>query len=319
MRTGILFAFLLSASLPFASLSFSQVVAAGYTSPAPVSVAPGQIATFYVAGLTSSAGVTAIVQQMSGITAAPVQSIRSEPLCPTVTSIVISGCGTLTAVTVQIPYELLPFCPSCAEPVIATPPVLLISQNGQGASAIQLNPLEDEVHVITQCDAALGASAEPNYTGLPCSPVVTHADGSVVSATSPANAGEALTAWVFGLGQTNPASVTGEPAKMAPAAEQFYLDFNYSINALPAKPFTGDPDQVPVTPSYAGLAPGFIGLYQVNFTVPAGPPNGIGRCATPGSYGPGANVIQSNLTVSIGGQFSFDGAGICVATPIPVD
>jgi hypothetical protein len=30
---------------------------------------------------------------------------------------------------------------------------------------------------------------------------------------------------------------------------------------------------------------------------------------------PGSNVVQSNLTVSIGGTFSFDGAGICVAVP----
>jgi len=29
--------------------------------------------------------------------------------------------------------------------------------------------------------------------------------------------------------------------------------------------------------------------------------------------------VLSNLTVSFGGGFSFDGAGICVATQIPVD
>lgn len=165
----------------------------------------------------------------------------------------------------------------------------------------------------------MGAKPGPNYTGLPCAPLVTHADGSLVSAISPANAGEALTAWVFGLGSTTPAAATGQIARAAPAAEQFYLDFNYSINALATKPFTGDPDRVPLKPAYAGLAPGYVGLYQVNFTVPEGPANGIGRCATPGSYAPGTNVIQSNLTVSIGGQFSFDGAGICVATQIPVD
>ena len=70
---------------------------------------------------------------------------------------------------------------------------------------------------------------------------------------------------------------------------------------------------------YAGLAPGYVGLYQVNFTVPLGPQNGIAHCALPGSFAPGSNVPQSNLTVSIGGQFSFDGAGICVDTQIPVD
>jgi hypothetical protein len=57
----------------------------------------------------------------------------------------------------------------------------------------------------------------------------------------------------------------------------------------------------------------------VNFTVPQGAQNGAAHCALPGSFAPGSNVPQSNLTVSIGGQFSFDGAGICVSTQIPVD
>ena len=31
---------------------------------------------------------------------------------------------------------------------------------------------------------------------------------------------------------------------------------------------------VAATPSFSGLAPGFVGLYQVNFAVPAGAPSG---------------------------------------------
>lgn len=106
---------------------------------------------------------------------------------------------------------------------------------------------------------------------------------------------------------------------MAPAAETFNLDFNYSINALATKPVQTSPDRILIHPLFAGLAPGYVGLYQVNFTVPQGPQNGIAHCALPGSFAPGSNVPQSNLTVSIGGQFSFDGAGICVNTQIPVD
>jgi len=315
MRVGAFFAFLLSGSL----LVAQSIVGSGYQSPAPVSVAPGQIATFYAAGLSSTTGLTATLQQQSVTTAVPIRSVQSISLCPDVTSVLVSTCGSLTAVTVQIPYELTPFCPLCASPVVATPPLLVIGQGGKNTSAFELNPLEDEIHVLTSCDVAIGAKPAPNYTGLPCAPYVTHSDGTLVSAASPANPGEGLTAWVFGLGETIPDGLTGQPAQAAPAAEQFYLDFNYSINALPAKPFTSDPDRVPLKPLYAGLAPGYVGLYQVNFTVPAGPPNGIGRCAALGTNGPGGNVIQSNLTVSIGGQFSFDGAGICVATQIPVD
>ena len=297
------------------------LVGAGYGFPAPVSVAPGQIATLYVAGLSSLTGITATLSQSTGLTPAPIQSIQVFDKCPDLIGNFISGCGTLAGVTVQIPYELTPVCPLCARPVSASPPTLFISQNGQNATAIELNPLADEVHVLTACDVALGSPSPltQNLTGLPCTPLVTHANGTLVSAASPANAGEALTAWVYGLGQTTPAATTGQPAKAVPAAETFNLDFNYQVNALATKPFTGEKDRVPLTPLYAGLAPGYVGLYQVNFIVPPQPPNGTPQCALSGTFAAGANVAQSNFTVSIGGQFSFDGAGICVATQIPVD
>jgi len=315
MHKGIFFGFVLSSSL----LVAQTLVGAGYVAPAPVSVAPGQIATFYVPGVqlalinTPPGTPPTVTLQQNGAntTTAPIQSVRVVSQCPDVTAISVSTCGSLTAITVQIPYELVPYCPLCARPVSATPPLLTISRNGQALTSIELNPLADEVHVLTACDVALGPPtlSQPNLTGLPCAPLVTHENGSLVSATNPAAGGEALTAWVFGLGQTTPAAATGQPAKMAPTAETFYLDFNYTLNALPTKPFTGEPDRIVPTPLFSGLAPGYVGLYQVNFTVPPPPPNGIAHCSVPGS----------NLTVSIGGQFSFDGAGICVATQIPVD
>jgi uncharacterized protein (TIGR03437 family) len=317
MLKGILCGFLLSVPL------FSQtIVGSGYTAPAPVSVAPGQVATFFVAGLASPlTGITAMLQQNGGSTPAPVQSVRPVSLCPDLAGTSVS-CGTLTAVTVQIPYELVPACPLCARPVSAVPPTLVIAQNGQTGTAIELNPLGDEVHVLTSCDVVLGVPSTPrplNLTGLPCTPIVTHADGSAVSAAKPANAGEELVIWAFGLGQTNPPAATGQASAMAPAGGTFYLNFDYAVNALATKPFIGSPDRIPLTPAFAGLAAGYVGLYQINFVVPPGPPNGIAQCALPGTVAPGGNAAQSNLTVSIGGQFSFDGAGICVVTQIPVD
>jgi len=310
--------------LIFNSLLFSQsVIVSGYTAPGPVSVAPGQIATFYVqlpSGVSANIIGVTLLQQGSTNTNVPLQSLRTVSECPGSTAVSQPACASLLAVTVQIPSELVPYCPLCARPVSATPPLLIINQGGQPPAVIELNPLADEVHVLTACDVALGAAQQPNYTGLPCAPLVTHIDGTLVSASSPANVGETLTAWVLGLGQTNPAASTGQPAKIgAPAAETFNLDFNYSVNALATKSVQTSPDRILIHPLYAGLAPGYVGLYQVNFTVPQGAQNGIAHCALPGSFAPGSNVPQSNLTVSIGGQFSFDGAGICVNTQIPVD
>jgi uncharacterized protein (TIGR03437 family) len=316
MFKGILFGLLVSGSF-----LCGQIVGSGYTAPTPVSVAPGQVATFYVSGLSSLTGITATLQQLSGNTVAPVQSVNAVPLCPDPSAISATGCASLTAVTVQIPYELVPVCPLCdSRPVSLNAATLLISQNGRPAGVIELNALADEVHVLTSCDVALSPpTPQPNLTGLPCSPLVTHANGSLVSAGNPANAGEALTIWAFGLGQTNPAATTGQVSKIAPTAETFNLDFSYQINALPAKPFTGEPDRIPLYPLFSGLSPGYIGLYQINVAVPPGPANGIEQCSQLGALAPGGNAAQSNLTVSIGGQSSFDGAGICVATQIPVD
>ena len=324
----------------FLSLSlFAQgeaVIGAGYLPPAPVSAAPGQILTVFVAGLgisaaahapagtlpTSLGGVTATLRQGSE-RAVPILDIRPVSTCPDLATIPEHGpCATLTAATLQIPYELVPLCPLCARPTLP-PAELFLSANGHDSAPIELNALADQIHVLTACDLILvpfGDTPPSNTTGLGCAPMVTHSDGSLVSASKPAQVGEAITAWAVGLGQTNPGASTGQPAPAAaPTLQTISLDFNYAVNALAAKPYTGRPEVKPPQPLFAGLAAGYIGLYQINFVVPPEPPNGTPRCAEPGTYGPGANVPQSNLTVSIGGGSSFDGAGICVATRIPVD
>lgn len=153
------------------------------------------------------------------------------------------------------------------------------------------------------------ATSAPLPVGLPCPQFIAHADGSLVSVSSPAQAGETLAAYAVGLGQTNPASVTGQiVAKSAPTITTYTLDYNYHPNALPSRPLPTGPQ-----PNFAGTTPGYVGLYQVNFVVPP-VPAGTPPCVDTSKLQPPYNVVQSNLTVSIGGQFSFDGARICVAT-----
>jgi hypothetical protein len=104
--------------------------------------------------------------------------------------------------------------------------------------------------------------------------------------------------------------VAGQPASAAPTSITFGIQFNYLPNALPARPSTGS------APLYAGATAGYAGLYQINFVVPA-VPAGTPACAgvSPDQLQPGSNAVLSNLTVSIGGAFSFGGAGVCVAVP----
>jgi uncharacterized protein (TIGR03437 family) len=79
--------------------------------------------------------------------------------------------------------------------------------------------------------------------------------GVPVASATPAHAGDILTAYGTGWGTTMPAAVVGSLA--AAAAD---ITGNYTLTVG---------DQTAVV-SYAGLSPTYSGLYQINFTVPAG-------------------------------------------------
>ncbi len=83
---------------------------------------------------------------------------------------------------------------------------------------------------------------------------ITHTDGAVISEESPATVGEDIILFATGLGAVDPATETGAPAGASLATAE--------VSVLV--------DGVGVVPDYAGTAPGFVGLDQVNFTVPPG-------------------------------------------------
>jgi hypothetical protein len=117
------------------------------------------------------------------------------------------------------------------------------------------------------------------------------------------------------LGATHPAVKTGDPGP-SPAATTvtpFVLTFDYRPNAspshtLPSLQTDGIPDpRIQATPLFAGLVPGYVGLYQINFQVPAP----VGSLSSCGDVIAGT-VVRWNLTVNLF-FYSFDGAEICVA------
>jgi len=329
MKSVLLISLTVSCGL-FAQLNLEPVTAgSSYVLPTGFSVAPGQLLTLIVQGiLLNPATDTQIVRApaganlpttLAGLSVSFGQSVgRSAPIlemhpfftCQEVATFQIT-CGFLVALTIQIPYEAqseLPIPPPSAAGIAGGQ--IYVFQNGTGTEN-DVVVLSDQVHIITSCDIFMNSSLiyAGNGTGLPCPSTVTHADGSLVSATNPAKAGEELIAYAVGLGQTNPASVTGQlVTHSAPTLTVFALDYNYHPNALPSRPLpTGS------QPVFAGTTPGYVGLYQVNFVVPP-VPAGTPPCMDTSTLFPPYNVVQSNLTVSVGGQFSFDGARICVAT-----
>jgi uncharacterized protein (TIGR03437 family) len=289
----------------------NTIVSAGYLYPGPTFVAPGQVITIFAsgvgAGLTQPvvAGAGKLPTALAGISVTLVQSTNVPvPTLSLVPEVLAPNFGVKTAITIQIPYELemltLGLGPG--------PPSLFVTENGASGNWSGLFPQTDQVHILTTCDIAIGGSGLAR-----CPWEVTHADGQLVSTDNPAVDGEELVAYATGLGATNPAARTGQAATQpAPAAGTFRLSFNFQADALPAAPQQGSGNLS--APLFAGLVPGFAGLYQINFVVPA-VPAGLPACAGQGLNLVNTNLVNTNMTVSIGGATSFDGAELCVSVP----
>jgi uncharacterized protein (TIGR03437 family) len=94
--------------------------------------------------------------------------------------------------------------------------------------------------------------------------VVRNSDYSLVTADRPAEPGESVFFYATGLGQVaGPQPFNGVAAPLSPlqhAATQPIVLLNKTI---------------PCPVDFAGLAPGFVGLFQVNIRIPAGVPAGV--------------------------------------------
>jgi len=84
---------------------------------------------------------------------------------------------------------------------------------------------------------------------------ILHADYSLVSASSPAHAGETILIYATGLGWVDPPVPTGTPAPVSPLS---------ATVPTPIVMIGGAASNV----QFSGLAPGFAGLYQLNVTIP---------------------------------------------------
>jgi len=86
---------------------------------------------------------------------------------------------------------------------------------------------------------------------------ITDAAYNPLDAYHSAQAGDTIIVWAIGLGATNPAVPDGTAAPSNTLA---------IASAVPAVQFGSSPA---VNPSFAGLSPGTVGLYQINVTIPA--------------------------------------------------
>jgi uncharacterized protein (TIGR03437 family) len=151
-------------------------------------------------------------------------------------------------------------------------PVYLVSQNQIGA----LIPYEIAGEYFATFQVVVNASksnAVTVYVGNSAPGIYTvnqngmgeaailHADGTPVSDSNPAKPSETVIMFINGLGPVSPQVGDGVAAPNSPVSTSLEAG---DIDVL----LDDGTDFLPGMVSFAGLAPGFAGLYQVNFTLP---------------------------------------------------
>ena len=113
-----------------------------------------------------------------------------------------------------------------------------------------------------------------------------HSDYSLVSSSSPAQPGETIQVFVTGLGQVTPPIADGAAGPSSP------------LSVTPPNTITASIAGQTANVTYAGLAPGLAGLYQVNLTIPSG--------LSAGDYyleilGPDSDALEAGIPIGSGG------------------
>ena len=286
-------------AVTLASAQVPTIIGGGYTPPQAVFAAPGQVMTFFVAGVgkhltreplvasaplpVSLAGIELTLHQEVEPTKVSVPIIGAM-LMDTCASIRNTPCnGTrIAALTVQIPFELS-IAPLNGHPGEWGEAILRISEDRVTSGDFLITAVASNVHFMTSPSPI---AWDVRLDG-PRRASVFHIDGTQVSPGKPARAGETLVVYGYGFGRPMKAVKTGEaPQQANPVSGYGELKF---LALLPetSGAIDGTGPAIGLYVSYIGVTPGAVGVYQINFTVPP-VPSGIQRCggvtATPWNF-----------------------------------
>jgi uncharacterized protein (TIGR03437 family) len=135
------------------------------------------------------------------------------------------------------------------ESTSTTASVVVVS-NGLTSPALMVSSGTAAAGIFTANSAGSGQAAAVN------------SDGSANSATNPAAAGSLISIYTTGLGLTNPAVITGQTGAGVEPLNRTVVTPTVTINGVSG------------TVQFSGLAPGFVGLNQLNVFIPQGTPAG---------------------------------------------
>ena len=217
------------------------------------------------AGQISAAGVTNAASFAAGLTPGSIVTIFGVGIAKGVA-------GVLLASSLPLPTTL----GGISAWIGGVPAPLFAVANVRGQEQINLQvPYEitGQTTVSIQVNANGVLSNTVRVPVLPSHPGIFTVDGeagaalhgasnALVTAANPAVANEVIAIYAAGLGPVSPAPKTGYPAPSAEPLARTATTPTVTIGGVGA----------PVL--FSGLAPGFVGLYQVNAQVPGGVPPG---------------------------------------------
>ncbi len=182
-------------------------------------------------------------QNLSHVTRAIGPNDISGGMLPTA----LTGTGVRVLIN-QIPADIWYVSPGLINALI---PNILIA--GPAKLQIEVDGLAGPPVSITLGDTAPALFQLDAVTAL-----AVHLDGSTITSSAPARAGEMIVLFATGLGPTLPAQI---PNFIAQTAAQIAgrKDFQVLLNGVSV-----DPSRI----AYVGVEPGSAGLYQINLLVP---------------------------------------------------
>ena len=192
-------------------------------------ISPGGLATIFGQGLTSINGTVIAQTNPLPYHLAGVQVFVSGFAAPLFSIADVNG---EDQISLQVPYEA-PTGPNAAE-------IQVIDQGAVVADFFTDSFTEDPGIFVYSGNYAIAEAS----------------DYSLIGPNNPAIAGEPLVLYVTGLGPLNMNLTDGFGAPTSPPFAETIDPFQVIVNGEDCNVF------------FSGLAPGFVGLYQINFYVP---------------------------------------------------
>src|SRR5579871_369420 len=215
-----------------------------------------------IAPAISSSGVTSAASFQPGLIpgglvsvfgqnfAAAAAGASTSPFPTTLGGVQVTINGIATPIFYVSPTQINIQAPSDLKPGIPASVVVTVNGVSGTATSVGVNAVQPAIFTLGGTFGNQGAIllANTNTFAMPVTPGI---------ASAPVHVGDFVSIFCTGLGATTPGVSTNSPGPSSPPA-------------LAATAVTASIGGLPATVSFAGLAPGFIGLYQANAQVPTG-------------------------------------------------